>query len=319
MRTAIFEKRPFMNNKIQTSIIMITYNKFDRLKLSLESINRLQNIDHLEMVIVNDGSTDKTGELLYSFSQRAKLPIHVITSNNGGRSAARNIGIENSKGSLLIFIDDDMLLSPHFVFHHVQAHRQYQNLVVHGQIKDFPYLKLLPDPSSGVLLDGRPLPPFLKDTLLVSSMLQDDSIDLYIKKYSKTAKFERDIQRLYAATKEEDVQFRWIGFTGGNVSVRKKDICAAGLFDTSMGKFWGCEDLEMGYRLAQHNVRFAYVDTAINYHMSHFRKNYAHEHKQALSYFYQKHKSNRIKLLSDYFEYPESTLEDWMIWNLKKE
>ena len=285
-----------MNNEIQTSIIMITHNKFDRLKLSLESINRLQNIDYLEIVIVNDGSTDETGELLYSFSQRAKWPIHVITSNNGGRSVARNIGIENSRGSLLIFIDDDMLLSPHFVYHHVQAHKQNQKFVVHGQIKEFPYLKLLPDPSSGFFLDGRPLPTFLKDILLDASMLQDNSIDLYIKKYSRTSKFERDIQRLYTTTKEEDVQFRWIGFTGGNVSVRKKDICAAGLFDIAMGKLWGCEDIEMGYRLAQHNVRFAYVDSALNYHMCHFRKNYAHEHKLALS-----------------------TLEDWMIRNLKKE
>lgn len=62
------------------------------------------------MVVVNDGSTDSTEQFLHEFQERTPINLRVITQENKGVSAARNIGIENASGAYVAFTDDDCIV-----------------------------------------------------------------------------------------------------------------------------------------------------------------------------------------------------------------
>ena len=74
------------------SVIIPTYNKVSRLKLTICSLLRQNNLN-FEIVIIDDGSDYQTKKFLSELqSSRKKVKIKVITQTNQGRSIARNIG-----------------------------------------------------------------------------------------------------------------------------------------------------------------------------------------------------------------------------------
>lgn len=92
------------------SVIVPVYNGQDYLEKCIESIEA-QTYENLEVIIVNDGSTDKTGEVCKKLLNRFKN-IKVIVTEDEGVSAARNAGINSAEGVFLTFVDaDDRLRS----------------------------------------------------------------------------------------------------------------------------------------------------------------------------------------------------------------
>lgn len=85
------------------TIIMPAYNCEKTVSRSVESILK-QTYKKFEVIIVNDGSTDRTKSICESFNDRR---IKVITTENGGPSAARNVALKESKGKYIMFIDSD--------------------------------------------------------------------------------------------------------------------------------------------------------------------------------------------------------------------
>lgn len=87
------------------SVIVPVYNVK---KYLVRCINSLisQTYNNLEIILVNDGSTDESGEICDQFA-RLNKKIRVIHKENGGLSDARNVGIETAKGSIITFIDSD--------------------------------------------------------------------------------------------------------------------------------------------------------------------------------------------------------------------
>ena len=75
------------------------------------------------MIVVNDGSSDGTSELVRSFSDR--LPLILIDSPPSGIAIAKNIGVEVSIADLLLFFDDDDVASPLLLKTHLEAHVRY--------------------------------------------------------------------------------------------------------------------------------------------------------------------------------------------------
>lgn len=92
-----------MGEKI--SVIVPVYNVENYLEKCVESILK-QTYTNLEILLVNDGSTDTSGELCEQLAQRDKR-IRVIHKENGGLSDARNRGIEEASSDLIGFIDSD--------------------------------------------------------------------------------------------------------------------------------------------------------------------------------------------------------------------
>ncbi len=87
------------------SVIVPVYNIEKYLPRCIESI-RKQTYNNLEIILVNDGSTDTSGTICDEFAKKDER-IRVIHKENGGSSSARNAGIEVAKGEYLGFVDSD--------------------------------------------------------------------------------------------------------------------------------------------------------------------------------------------------------------------
>lgn len=89
------------------SVIIPAYNAETTLRTAVESILS-QQVPELEIIIVNDGSTDGTDRLCHALASEYPC-IHVITQKNAGICAARNRGMEAASGEYITFCDDDDL------------------------------------------------------------------------------------------------------------------------------------------------------------------------------------------------------------------
>ena len=91
--------------EIKISVIIPVYNVEKYIRQCLESVVS-QSLKEIEIICINDGSTDNSLKILQEFSQKDKR-ITVIDKKNEGASIARNIGIEKSQGEYIYFIDSD--------------------------------------------------------------------------------------------------------------------------------------------------------------------------------------------------------------------
>ncbi|MFY9233997.1 MAG: glycosyltransferase [Fimbriimonadaceae bacterium] len=97
-------------NKPLVSIVIPCYNQERFVGAAIESA-LAQTYSPLEVVVVNDGSTDGSGEILKRFSDR----IVLVDQENGGLSAARNAAIRASTGEFIMLLDADDILLPNCV------------------------------------------------------------------------------------------------------------------------------------------------------------------------------------------------------------
>jgi len=88
---------------IKVSVVMPIYNKEKHIRKAIKSILN-QTLKNWQLIIVDDGSTDRSLELCQDFKDSRIQVIHV---DNGGVSRARNIGIRHATGEYLAFIDSD--------------------------------------------------------------------------------------------------------------------------------------------------------------------------------------------------------------------
>ncbi len=95
-----------MSKNIKASIIIPAYNAAMYIGKCLESIVAQTIFDQLQVIVVNDGSTDGTEQILEEYGKRYSN-ISVITIQNGGVSNARNVGIQYAEGSYITFVDAD--------------------------------------------------------------------------------------------------------------------------------------------------------------------------------------------------------------------
>jgi len=91
-----------MSNSVDVSVIIPCFNAEKHISETMESILR-QTYKNFEIIVINDGSTDKTKEILSKYSEKIKY----IYQDNAGPAVARNRGIFESKGKMLAFCDAD--------------------------------------------------------------------------------------------------------------------------------------------------------------------------------------------------------------------
>lgn len=95
------------------SIIVPVFNTEQYLNNCIDSIIR-SSYDNWELLLIDDGSTDRSGEICDWYSSD-DCRIHVIHNNNCGVSTARNIGIDKATGDWLVFIDSDDYIEPNML------------------------------------------------------------------------------------------------------------------------------------------------------------------------------------------------------------
>lgn len=103
------------------SVIIPVYNAAADLARCIESVRR-QSYENLEILLVNDGSRDTSGEICRMYA-RVDERIRVIDKQNEGVSAARNDAIRAAKGKYLQFADSDDYMAQDAVYRMVQKGR----------------------------------------------------------------------------------------------------------------------------------------------------------------------------------------------------
>ncbi|GHT06107.1 glycosyltransferase [Bacteroidia bacterium] len=87
------------------SIIVPAYNAEKYIAKCLDSLLN-QDLEDYEIIVINDGSIDKTVEIVTQYTEESNI-ISLISQQNQGQGVARNVGISNAKGKYLMFVDAD--------------------------------------------------------------------------------------------------------------------------------------------------------------------------------------------------------------------
>ncbi|MCR4903454.1 MAG: glycosyltransferase [Butyrivibrio sp.] len=90
----------------KVSIIVPVYNTAEYLKRSMDALVG-QSLEDIEIIIVNDGSTDSSMDILNEYAERFPKKVRIIVKENGGQGSARNLGIKSATGDYIGFADSD--------------------------------------------------------------------------------------------------------------------------------------------------------------------------------------------------------------------
>ena len=94
-----------MKDQLLISVIIPAYNVENYIFRAIESVLN-QTYSNYELIIVDDGSTDGTWDIIQSYAKNEKKMV-IKKQKNSGVSKARNAGIEIAKGDFLVFLDSD--------------------------------------------------------------------------------------------------------------------------------------------------------------------------------------------------------------------
>lgn len=208
---------------------MPTYNRKDVLQKNLAALVQ-QNYPHnlMEVVIADDGSSDGTREIV----EAMKLPFdvkYVWQEDKGYRLAkARNEGIKKATHDTIMILDVDMIPTPRLVREHMKWHHAAQNAAVIGHRR------------------------FVEPNDVSLDLIVNNPQGLYIVKGTMSRAFnitqDWRLPRYQNTRNLKDDREPYMCFSGGNVSMSKRQALLAGLFDESF-TVWGREDNEFAHRL----------------------------------------------------------------------
>jgi glycosyltransferase involved in cell wall biosynthesis len=122
---------------LNVSVVVCVYNRADRIAQCLNSI-LYQNFDSFELIVIDDGSSDKTKEILEKFSPQKKVRI-ITNKKNFGLMVSRNIGIKQALGKFIVFTDSDCIAEKDWLANLITPFNADANImIVGGQILDPP-------------------------------------------------------------------------------------------------------------------------------------------------------------------------------------
>ncbi|MER6404291.1 glycosyltransferase [Streptomyces viridosporus] len=277
---------------MKASLVIPTYNSKDLVIPCLLSLNhqRLEAPDEFEVVLVDDGSTDGTGEAVDALALTYPVRrLYLPRTEESCRSAARNAGIRAAEGELVVFVDGDQIIDPLFVREHIRCHRTRPDLVAIG-FRDY----LAPGPVDLPLLGRSFTPEAFPPVTAVDE--RADVMDALSQNLGNLAT-------------------GWHFLYGCNVSVRSEHLLAVGGFDEDIKK-WSFEDVELGYRLHRRGLTLVHNPFSRVYHQSHPESDaerYA-DWRENFTYFTAKHPELDVRLqwiLDSYFAPEREDRSSW--------
>ena len=301
---------------MKISVIIAAHNQKERLRLVLCGL-RNQSVEpaDFEIVLVDDGSTDGTAEILEHLHLANLKQVRLMP--NQGRNRARNAGVEVAQGELLVFLDGDALPGPNLLQRYTDAYGQYgTEAVLCGRQYNLPDLEYMQNPQTGILID-MPVPSVVQDYIsahlmemaITEEMIQEDFAQVRDRAWEGAYPFDalKEVQdqvlELFAQV--PDAAVRWLGFVPHNGAVGRDLLEQAGGFDDRIPF---SEGWELAYRLQKMGAHMHAVK-APSYHLYHYHpfaeKEAAHREVQvrhrAIEYMVRKHRDERIRLLYFWF------------------
>jgi glycosyltransferase involved in cell wall biosynthesis len=243
-----------MKHQYKASIIIPTYNRFLLLDYTLNSITKQTvHTDLYEVIVVDDGSIDKTKDVVDRYSDVLNLRYFYQNDEGYRVSSARNIGIKNALGEILIFIDSGVLLGSRCIEEHLRLHKNEKSCAVVGYVYGYDHN----DTDHDINTLKKILTPYEPDKTI--GYLREKQIYVDMR------------ENLYAEVNDElnTLPAPWAMFLTCNASVSRYAIQRAGLFDENYNMNWGVEDLDLGYRLYVNDVKFKMSRHAESIHYPH--------------------------------------------------
>lgn len=177
----------FMSSKV--SIIVPVYNIKNYIEGCIKSIIS-QTYNNIEIILVNDGSTDNSGELCQKYAD-TDCRIKVVNKANGGLSSARNAGIDVATGDYIIFVDGDDYIAANTLLELVSQIEKYD-----ADIVQFGYVETNVDYSNQVCAP-------------VSSMeLISDTYQMFTRLYSIGGEAASACTKLYKKHLFDNLRFK---------------------------------------------------------------------------------------------------------------
>ena len=216
------------------SVIIPTRNRADTLKrtvtLLLEQAMQLADGVEVEVIVVDDGSDaavhDEFQHYLEGIGQSARQVCYLRQSPLGP-AAARNRALEVARGEVVLFMGDDILPCPGLLVAHIAAHREWYA----GE--------------NIAILGLADLAPEFRDTPFA--------------RWWRRWNFRYD--SLISGRRQPGIGF----FFTNNLSIKRSFLLEHGMFDESFPAA-AYEDIELAYRLSQHNLKVVFVPQAEAYH-----------------------------------------------------
>ena len=212
----------------RVTVVIPTFNRKSVLIKAIRAHLAQSALDQVkEIVIVDDGSTDGTESEIALAARNSAVPIGYRNQPNRGQAAARNVGIEEAKGEIILFMDDDIIPAPNLVAEHLRLHDAYPE---HG----------------GAVLGYVTWSPEVRPTPFMNWLGLDGPLFEYGHFAGKT---ELDFRSFYTC----------------NLSLKTDFLRQAEGFDEEF-RGYGYEDIELGYRLQERGLRLRYNPAAVGYH-----------------------------------------------------
>jgi GT2 family glycosyltransferase len=119
-----------MPTRPAVSVVVPTYERRASLGRLLDALAGQPRPEDFEVMVVDDGSTDDTRTWLRAL--RMPYALHIVEQANAGPAAARNRGVIEASGELIVFLDDDIVPASDLIARHLDAHRDSPDRVVTG-------------------------------------------------------------------------------------------------------------------------------------------------------------------------------------------
>lgn len=133
---------------INVSVIIPAYNTEEYVKQCLDSLLK-QTMKDVEVIVVDDGSTDKTLDILKEYEQKYPEQIRVFHKENGGQGSARNLALQHVKGEYIGFVDsDDWIDFEMYEEMYNKAKEEDADIVICDMVEHFPKKEIYHHASS---------------------------------------------------------------------------------------------------------------------------------------------------------------------------